>query len=186
MDDLDGVLQNHILQLGSDIGFFEDLGGNHLKDVFGVIWDRTIDKDIGSPIGYVIQDPSLEKYTFPDPLDQRYFDDIERKIENKPDLFRVFEIGFSRFGRAWTLRGMENLLMDFILHPEFVQEFLQEIADYNIAQINKAMKYDIDAVYLGDDWGQQRGLIMGYEFWKQYIYPQLERMYKAVRMVENM
>jgi uroporphyrinogen decarboxylase len=42
------------------------------------------------------------------------------------------------------------------------------------------MKYDIDAVYFGDDWGQQSGLIMGYETWKEFIYPQLKRMYKAV------
>jgi uroporphyrinogen decarboxylase len=42
------------------------------------------------------------------------------------------------------------------------------------------MKYDIDAVYFGDDWGQQHGLIMGYETWKEFIYPQLKRMYDAV------
>jgi uroporphyrinogen decarboxylase len=42
------------------------------------------------------------------------------------------------------------------------------------------MKYDIDAVSFGDDWGQQHGLIMGYDAWKEFIYPQLKRMYKAV------
>jgi uroporphyrinogen decarboxylase len=181
VDDLDGVLQNHILQLGNDIGFFEDLGRDHFRDVFGVVWDRTIDKDIGTPVDCVIKEPSLEQYTFPDPLNQRFFDDIERKIENKPDMFRVFQIGFSLFERAWTLRGMENLLMDFILHPEFVREFMQRITDYNLVQVKKAMEYDIDAIYFGDDWGQQRGLIMGYEFWKEYIFPQLERMYRTVK-----
>ena len=45
-DDLDPVLGNHILQLGSDIGFFEDLGNNLVRDVFGVVWDRSVDKDI--------------------------------------------------------------------------------------------------------------------------------------------
>ena len=58
--------------------------------------------------------------------------------------------------------------------------FLTAIADYNIAQLKEASKYDIDAICFGDDWGQQSGLIMGYDTWKEFIYPQLKRMYKAV------
>ena len=180
VENLDGVLQNHILQLGSDIGFFEDLGGDCFRDVFGVVWDRSIDKDIGNPREPVIREPSLSGYTFPDPLDKRFFEDIKEKIEKNPDMFRVFQIGFSLFERAWSLRGIENLLMDFMLNPDFVHEFLRAIADYNIAQVKKAMEYDIDAVYFGDDWGQQRGLIMGYDTWKEFIFPQLERMFGAV------
>jgi uroporphyrinogen decarboxylase len=75
---------------------------------------------------------------------------------------------------------METLLMDFMINPVFVHEFFTAIADYNIAQVKEAMKYDIDAVYFGDDWGQQSGLIMGYDIWKEFIYPQLKRMYDAV------
>ena len=95
-------------------------------------------------------------------------------------MFRLFEIGFSLYERAWTLRGMENLLMDFMINPAFVHDLLTAITDYNIAQLREAVKYDIDAVAFGDDWGQQSGLIMGYDTWKEFIYPQLKRMYKAV------
>jgi uroporphyrinogen decarboxylase len=75
---------------------------------------------------------------------------------------------------------MENLLTDFIMYPGFVHEFLTAIADYNISQVEKAIQYDIDAVYFGDDWGQQRGLIMGHDVWREFIFPQLRRMYEAV------
>jgi uroporphyrinogen decarboxylase len=43
-DRLDDVLAPHLLGLGSGIGFFEDLGGDRFRDVFGVVWDRTVDK----------------------------------------------------------------------------------------------------------------------------------------------
>ncbi len=181
VDDLDGVLHNHMLSLGCDAGFFEELGGNIFRDVFGVEWDRHIDKDIGNPVRPLIPEPHLRDYTFPDPHEERYFENIESLIEKKPDLFRVFPLGFSVYERAWSLRGMENLLMDFMLHPAFVHELLEAITDYNIAHIRKAMEYDIDAILFGDDWGQQRGLIMGYDVWKTFIYPQLRRMYRAVR-----
>ncbi len=180
-EDLDLKLGNHILNLGSDIGFFEEIETDMLKDVFGVVWDRTVDKDIGIPRENVLESPSLEGYQFPNPLDPRFFENIEPEIEKKPDLFRVFQIGFSLYERAWSLRGTENLLMDFMLYPDFVKEFLARIADYNIEQIKKALTYDIDAVYFGDDWGQQSGLIMGYDMWREFIYPQLLRMYAVVK-----
>ena len=179
-EDLDIPLYNHILMLGSDIGFFDKIGDNLYRDVFGAVWDRSIDKDIGNITGSLISKPSLKKYTFPNPLDSRFFADIEPSIRAKPDMFRLFQIGFSLYERAWTLRGMETLLMDFMINPDFVHELFTAIADYNIAQIGEALKYDIDAVYFGDDWGQQNGLIMGYDTWKEFIYPQLERMYKVV------
>lgn len=180
-DDLDNVLHNHLLMLGDEIGFFDYLGNNCYRDVFGAVWDRSIDKDIGNITGALITEPSLRNYQFPDPIDKRYFVDVGPSIKRKPDMFRVYEIGFSLYERAWTLRGMETLLMDFLVHPEFAHELMEAIADWNITQIKKALKYDIDAVLFGDDWGQQHGLIMGYETWKEFIYPQLKRMFSVVR-----
>ena len=180
-DDLEGPLQNHLLKLGSDIGFFSHLGGDLVQDVFGVVWDRSVDKDIGNVRGQVLARPSLAGYEFPNPLDPRFFAGIDDRIARFPDRFRVFQIGFSLYERAWTLRGMEPLMIDFYDHPEFVHELLGRIADYNIAQVRAAMEYDIDAVYFGDDWGQQQGLQMGPRLWREFLYPVLRRMYAAVR-----
>lgn len=181
VEDLDEILGNHILPIGGDAGYFTELGNDLFQDYFGVVWDRSIDKDIGNVKGCVLPEPTLKGYTFPDPQNSLFFEDINSSIKNKPDIFRVFQIGFSLYERAWTLRGIENLLMDFYLNPEFVNELLDTICDYNIAHIEKALEYDIDAIHFGDDWGQQNGLIMGYDLWKRFIYPRLQRMYKKVK-----
>ena len=180
-DDLDSVLHNHLLGLGNAIGFFEDASDNRVRDVFGVIWDRTMDRDIGVVEHTVLPQADLRGYQFPDPLDQRFFADIPARTARYTDRFRVFQIGFSLHERAWTMRGWENLMMDFFDHPGFVRQLLHAIADYNIAQVHKAVEFDIDAVYFGDDWGQQRGLQMGARLWREFIYPELKRMYGAVR-----
>ena len=178
--DLSPFLQDHIVSLGNGIGFFEDLGNDHLRDVFGSVWDRSVDKDIGVVVHTPLSGPTLAGYTFPNPLEPRFFADIPEKLAKHGDCFRVFQIGFSLYERAWTMRGMENLMVDFIEHPDFVTELLNAIGDYNVAQVHEACKYDIDAVYFGDDWGQQRGLQMGPRLWKKFIYPVLKRMYAAV------
>ena len=102
-------------------------------------------------------------------------------VAKYPDRFRVFQIGFSLYERAWTLRGMETLLADFYEHPDFLHALFDRIADYNIAQVREALRHDIDAVRFGDDWGQQRGLQMGPKAWRALILPVLRRLYGAVR-----
>jgi len=180
-DDIMDITDNHILFLGDDIGYFEDIGNNRFRDVFDVVWDRSIDKDIGNVNGQVLPDPSLEGYVFPDPVADRFFKNIPYLLDKYSDRFRVFEIGFSLYERAWTLRGMEALLMDFVRNPGFVHELMNAICNYNIKQIQRALEFDIDAVKLGDDWGQQRGLIMGPEFWHAYIKPYLEKIFRVMK-----
>jgi uroporphyrinogen decarboxylase len=179
--DLDPALEPHLLGLGSGVGFFTDVGGGCLRDVFGVVWDRRVDHDIGVVKGCVLPEPTLRGYEFPDPLHPRFFDGIPEAIERHGDRYRVFSIGFSLYERAWTLRGMENLLIDFHENPGFVRELFDAIADYNVAQVKGALRYDIDAVLFGDDWGQQHGLQMGPAIWREFLAPALRRMYGAVR-----
>jgi len=178
--DLEPVLQNHLAILGSNVGEFEDIGNDRVRDVFGVVWDRTADKDIGNVEGMVLPEPTLAGYAFPDPESDRFFAGLPEKTAKYRDCFRVYPIGFSLYERAWTLRGIENLMMDLVENPSFVRELLRAIADFNIAQVKKAVTYDIDAVVFGDDWGQQHGLQMGPQRWREFIFPELQRMYRAV------
>ncbi len=179
--DLNPFLQNHFCGLGSETGFFDELGNDKYQDVFGVVWDRSVDKDIGIVCETPLSEPTLSGYEFPDPTDSWFFQNMEERIESSRDLFCRYSIGFSLYERAWTMRGMENFMMDLIEHPDFVHELLTAIADYNIAQATKAMEYDIDCVHFGDDWGQQHGLQMGPDMWREFILPQLKRMYGVVK-----
>lgn len=178
---LDSILGNHFIWMGSYHNIFENIGNNLYKDPFAVVWDKSIDKDIGVVKGTLLQVPSLNNYEFPHlDLDSLLLE-IPEKIREYPDRFRLFDIGFSLFERAWTLRGMENLLIDFIEHPEFVHELMAAIVDFNINILKKAIIYDIDGVLFGDDWGQQHGLIMGYSMWKEFLYPYLKKMFDVVK-----
>lgn len=149
------------------------------KDEFGVVWNRTVDKDIGNPEPIFLE-PYIGDYEFPDPDDPRRYAHFPAFIEANNDKFILCEIGFSLFERAWSMRGMENLLIDMKANPSFVHELLDAITDFNIRIIRNAVKYPIDGFFFGDDWGQQRGLIMGPILWREFIKPRLKRMYEEV------
>ncbi|MBN1290573.1 MAG: uroporphyrinogen-III decarboxylase-like protein [Candidatus Latescibacteria bacterium] len=179
--DFESIADNHLIRMGSVLGFFTDLGENCVQDHFGVIWDRSIDKTFGYIKEPVLKEPSLKGYEFPFAVLPRFVEDIPGKLESYGDRFRVFNVGLSLFERAWSLRGMENILMDFHDHPAFVHELFHVLCDYNISMVRMALAYDIDAVYFLDDWGQQHGLIMGPILWHEFIFPVLKRMYDFVR-----
>lgn len=179
-EDLPTLTGSHLVESGEPDVPMRPIGDDCWQDVFGVVWDRSVDKDIGIVKTAPMPEPTLRGFRWPDPHNPESFKRIPARLAHYPDRFHTFRLGFSLYERAWTLRGMENLMIDFLDNPGFVHELLTRITDYNIAHVRQALDYDIDAVYFGDDWGQQRGLQMGADLWREFIKPQLKRMYDAV------
>jgi uroporphyrinogen decarboxylase len=150
------------------------------EDQFGVEWDRTIDRDIGNVCNVRVTRDTLDDFHFPDPDDPSRFVDHARLIAGNPNEFHVTNLGFSLFERAWTLAGMETFLMAMVDDKEFAHALLDRILEYNLRIIEKACALPIDAMMFGDDWGQQRGLLMGYRTWREFLAPVLKRMFRAV------
>lgn len=151
------------------------------QDEFGVQWDRSLDRDIGNVCNCMIPARDLGRLELPDPRSADRFAGFAERCAAGEGRFVQFSIGFSLFERAWTLRGMESLFIDMVEAPSFVDELLDAICDYNVALVQRAVQYDIDAVYFGDDWGSQRGLLMGRKSWERFLKPRLARQYAAAK-----
>ncbi len=153
-------------------------GSEIFLDDFGVSWNRSgADKDIGVIDHPIISEPDISLYKEPYLNEKRLREEIERHIATGEDKFLVAGIGFSMFERLWSYCGMENALIYMITDPGFVDELLDRICDFNIRIINILNEYSVDGIYFGDDWGQQKGLIMGPELWRRFIKPRIKRMY---------
>jgi len=150
-------------------------------DQFGVRWNRTVDKDIGVVANCLITPDTLADYVFPDADDPSRTADFEHIIAENPTQFLVPNLGFSLFERAWTLAGMENILMWMVSEPRLVHMLLDRILEFNLKIIDHACRFPIDAMMFGDDWGQQSGLIMGPPLWRQFILPRVSQMYRRVK-----
>jgi uroporphyrinogen decarboxylase len=147
------------------------------QDEFGVQWDRSIDRDIGNVCNRLLPERDLDLLELPDPRDPARFAGFAEQVAQGAGKAVSFSLGFSLFERAWTLRGMENLFLDMVEAPDFVHAFFDLLCDYNCALAEQALAHDIDILHFGDDWGSQRGLLMGPRLWEQFIKPRLARMY---------
>lgn len=147
------------------------------EDQWGVRWNRSVDKDIGVVCNQVVTPANVDAFQAPDPDDPSRWAPYAETIASHPDGFFVAELGFSLFERAWTLTGMEDLLAAMVLDKRFAHRLLDRVLEFNLRIIERACSYPIDAMYFGDDWGQQHGLIMGYKLWCEFIRPRVAQMY---------
>lgn len=181
--DFEEKIGNHIDSVYYSGIFAEDPNcPGYFIDDFGVTWNRNgADKDIGVLDSLVLPEPEIGDYKLPEVPEKILREQFEAMMNKCGDTFKTAGLGFSMFERAWTLRGMENLLSDMLLEPDFVDELLDSICEYNLKLIDIGLEYQIDGFHFGDDWGQQSGLIMGPKLWRRFIKPRMARMYDKVR-----
>ncbi|MDH7485321.1 MAG: uroporphyrinogen decarboxylase family protein [Anaerolineae bacterium] len=194
---------NHIVKVGSDFNYnpwadevgrveltvsggpvhtaLDSEGGLH-RDEFGCLWDRT--GSLPHPVAYPLAEkPDLHGYTFPDPYRQGRFDQARELADRyRGEVFLFGKLGMALFERAWSIRGMTQLLMDMVERPEFVEELLDRIlTEWNLPIIDQQLALGVDGFYFADDWGSKTGLIFSPRMWRRFIKPRLAVMYQRCR-----
>ncbi len=75
--------------------------------------------------------------------------------------------------------GIEEYLMRLIIDPDFIKKASEIYVNRSIAYINAFFDAGVDAVMPTDDYADNRGLMMGYERWREFMYPGLVKQVKA-------
>ena len=70
-----------------------------------------------------------------------------------------------------------------IANQSFAEALLNRILEFNLGVIDAGLSRfpEVDAVCFGDDFGTQRGIIMGEERWCQVLKPVLAKQYQRVK-----
>jgi uroporphyrinogen decarboxylase len=130
-----------------------------------------------------LKSPSFEGYNFPSPeifFRPDWKEDARNAIAENKDTFIVGVLGNGLFDRSITLRGFENILMDAIDHPYFFEEALDKLMNLMLKFVDYTCDLPIDGILFGDDWGDQRGVIIGPKRWRQFIKPRWAQVYAHV------
>jgi uroporphyrinogen decarboxylase len=85
------------------------------------------------------------------------------------------------FDRGWALRGLENFLTDFVTAPGFVAELFERLADAHLPLLDTIAALGFDGIRFGDDWGYQRGILIGARRWRQLVKPGLKLIFGRAR-----
>lgn len=124
-----------------------------------------------------LREPSLRGYEWPKLEDLEDWDALAGEYSKQTDSFRLCGFAMGLFERAWLMRGFENFLIDLIDHPVFVNELLDGIVDMHLRVMDLiARRIPIEAYFGGDDWSDQRGVMMGIDNWRRFFKPRLAKI----------
>jgi len=156
----------------------EELPGNRFRDIFGSVWQQGNIFHLEEP---ALKEPSLKGYRFPSLVTDEDVKALEEWCDRHSDYFRTYTFGMLFFERVWSMRGMENILMDMVAEPTFTHELFERLMELHLEAMDKILHLPFDSIRFGDDFGGQKGLIMGLPYWRKYIKPRLAKMYAKVR-----
>jgi len=161
----------------------EAIDSVYSKDAYGALW--RMDKRPWHLETPPLAEPTFEGYTPPGPevFTAPIFKNKPKAIEqynSDNEHYRLIHMGWGVFEISWRIRGFENALMDSFTDEDFYAELCNTITDNFIATIKACEDVPADAYLFGDDWGDQRGIILGPDRWRKFIKPCWARIYAEV------
>lgn len=151
-----------------------------IRDKWGVIRGFTTEL-IAFPIeGPIKSEADLRTYTPPDPDAEGVLGILPEVIARFKGKKAIFWNARDGFVNPANLRGMENLLLDYVQNPTFAHEVTELCAGYEIAVARRAIKAGADFVMLGDDYAYKTGPLMSPTHFRQFIFPILKRAAEAI------
>ena len=158
----------------------EMLDETHVRDAFGTVW-RT-DELPRSVVEPGLKAPTFQGYSFPSAdtfLDPAAKTEAKELVEQSRDTFTIVSPGPCLW-EAWYVRGFETTLMDCIAEERFFTELLDRMTDLCLSFVADCADVPADAIMLGDDWGNQRGVMIGPERWRRFYKPRYRRIFEAI------
>jgi uroporphyrinogen decarboxylase len=160
----------------------------HYTDAWGCVWYGAQAGIMGQVVGHPLADwNAFETFRAPDPLKTADWETVRRDTEEARrkgllttgGLVTFVEGGF--FDRLQFLRGLENLLVDFMTDPPELHRLIEIVLDYNMTCIRKWLEIGVDVMYFHGDLATQRGLMLSPATFRKYLKPAYEKMFKACR-----
>lgn len=174
-------LGNHIMTAVPDERIRIDHDALVEYDIFGVGWDL---RSEGFLVAYhpLNNLSDYDTYRFPDPDDPSLLNSAAKLIQTyRGKYFINGAQGFCLFERAWTLRGFTNFLTDLVVNQDFVEELLDRITDFQVRLARHFVELGVDGGHTGDDFGQQKGLIISPAMWRRFIKPRLAKVWSVYK-----
>ena len=95
------------------------------------------------------------------------------------DEYAIAAHGPGVFQRVTWLRRMDKVLLDMMIEPEMAIALMARLTAFHEAYYTRYLEAAdgrIDVLYVTDDYGSQKGLLMSPATWRQFIGPNLKRL----------
>ncbi|MCD6415668.1 MAG: hypothetical protein J7M08_03095 [Planctomycetes bacterium] len=169
MEDLDGITvfeDGHVEWLKDDI----------YRDEWGIVW-QVPDSGIPYAVEHPIRSESdLDGYSAPDPEADYRMKSLEMVVDRFKGRRAIVFLGHDGFEFSHYLRGMQNLLMDYLVNPDFARRMARIVTDYKARVLERAAEIGADVLCTGDDYAHNQGPIMSPAHFEEFVLPYLQEV----------
>jgi len=142
--------------------------GKYIEWVFGPLVDAKDPDEIFIPgIENIVNDP-----------------DLPRKVQELKDI-GIFVQGILTqvYKIAWMLRGMENLLCDYLINRPFIDKLYDKLYKLQGEILRRLTKAGMDMIGFEGDIAMQHSLIMGPDSWRTVDKPRLAKVIASCKEI---
>jgi len=168
--------------------------GDRYVDEWGVGWKAVpYETRFGSGIYTefvshpLADEKTLDGYTPPSPDDPLLYRDAQRLIESHRKEYWIVGVTVTTIWEtAWALRGLERMMMDLVENPQLAGRILDIPYNYHLAAARRLVEMGVDMIWLGDDVGTQRGMLISPGMWRGVLKPRLCAFTRTLKEINPM
>jgi uroporphyrinogen decarboxylase len=194
-----GVEHDLELKLGNDIlltgqgwanSYYKSLDEGY-TDEWGISW-RLVEYNTAQGKGKYTEiedhpladDSAVDSYMPPDPSEEERYLPAKHLIRNYGKEFPIMGVIVTTiFETAWALRGLDKLMMDFVLNEDLTNRILDIPFNYHLYAGKKLAELGVDIIWTGDDMGGQETMVISPETWRKYFKPRMARLYSELKSI---
>ncbi len=164
---------------------------DNYTDEWGIGW-RSVEYDTpygtgryteitGHPLA---EDSAIQSYRPPDPNRLELYVEAERVIREFKDEYWIVGVTVTTiFECAWGLRGYERTLSDFVLKPDLAEALLDIPYRYHLAAARKLAEMGVDMIWIGDDVGAQKNMLISPRTWRKFLKPRMANFIAEIKAI---
>ena len=166
---LDVVLAWQVLQE-------EDCVNGAVVDEWGVK-RKYLDQSYSIPFEFPIKnEEELNDYEPPNPNEIHRLDRLKELVKKYKKTKAIIFTLETAFTTAWSLVGLEKLLVSFKMNSGFAKKILDMVFDYHFELARAALETGTDIILCGDDLAFKTGLMMSRQDFERFLLPYYEKM----------
>jgi uroporphyrinogen decarboxylase len=137
---------------------------------------------VGCPLADVTSADEVARFPFPDPCAAGRMEYARRDIERfREDYFIIGDIELTMFEMAWHLVGLEKFMVDLVGRAGYVGALLDKCMAFSIGIGKQLVALGVDAVWTGDDFGAQNGMLISPRLWRSVFKPRFREVFAELK-----
>ena len=126
----------------------------------------------------------LDSYRCPDATEPGRYESARTLLERYGETHAIVgAMPCTTFEAAWYLRGYDLFMTDLVANKDFAHALLDKIVEFQVTTGSTLARLGVDILWLGDDFGTQRSLLISPALWREFFKPRYERMISTFKEI---